>query len=81
MEGNMITRGSKRRKRQMRRNNILLIESIRNVLEEYELGVDRRNPGYMYDEDELNSPFINTQLCQNKLYYILEILGTPDSMR
>lgn len=59
--------------------NNTLINQVVDTLNQYERGIDRKDPGYMYREDSCNRPIIYTKLLTNKLVYILEILGQPDS--
>lgn len=71
-------RTSKRTKQQTQRLNRSLVREVRTVLTQYENGIDRIDPGYMYNEDYMNGPIINTKLMTNKLFFILDILGTPE---
>ena len=72
---------SKRTKHQTQRLNRTLVREVQNVLSEYDLGLDRIDQDYMYNEDYMDRPFINTKLMTNKLFFILDILGTPERQR
>lgn len=60
-----------------KRLNESLINQVVSILNQYSVGVDKDQYSYMYEEDYLCRPFINTQLMTNKLVYILDILGEP----
>lgn len=76
-----ISKSITRRRKNTKKLNGHLIRSIIGILNEYDNGIDRKSPWYKYNEDEYNRPFINTEVCTNKLFYILDILGKPETYR